>query len=67
MATATNKNAYITPIQKYREFYEEKKGLFGLISWNVVVKREIIGEKLIIAMERIPEDVYVNGIKYKPE
>lgn len=45
----------------------KRQALFGLLTWYVVVKEISIGELLKISMDRVPEDVYINGVKYFPK
>ena len=67
MTTTINKVTTIKPGMYVREVWQEESALFGLLTWNRLVFSEKIGEELRIAVERVPEEILINGVKYIPE
>lgn len=56
----------ITPYEKVREYYVEKKFLFGLLGYEQLQRKESAGTELRIICQKTPERVVLNGLEYKP-
>ena len=61
MAKSQEHKTEITPLIKERVQFQERKGLFGLLTWNEEIKREVIGNVLHIITTQEPGEVYLNG------
>jgi hypothetical protein len=67
MTTATNKFTQVESGTYFRQVWKKESALFGLLSWSRLVFQERVGEALRIVVDRVPEDVILNGIKYVPQ
>ena len=63
MTTNTPYPIHIRESEKVREFYREKKGLFGLITYRVVERTESLGKVVFIHIPELRsiDDVFING------
>ncbi len=65
---AQNNNVEIREGEKVREYTQERKGLFGLISYQVVARTETIGRSVRISIPNLTNEdtVIINGREWKP-
>lgn len=65
MATHENYLVDVRAEEHVREVWKEKSGLFGLITWNTLVKSDSIGKavSIHIPMLRGTDSVLINGDK----
>lgn len=54
-------------LQDYREVYKREKVLGGIISYEKLVKKQKLEIVLIIKTTELPDELFVNGIRYKEE
>lgn len=55
----------VAPIKIEKVEYVQEKLLFGLLTHYSVVRRDKIGEMLLIRADREPEQVFINDTEYK--
>jgi hypothetical protein len=61
------KYIYFYPEIEVKEYFIKDEKLFGLLKYERVLLQEKVGEKLEIAIDKIPNEVYINQIRYIPE
>lgn len=63
MATIKNYTVAIREGEKVREYYREKKGLFGLITYRIVERTESLGKDVSIHIPELRgvDKVFING------
>ena len=64
MTMTMNRFIQLEPGEYVRQVWKKNSILFGLIRWNRLMYQERIGEKLEVIMDRVPDDVFINGVKY---
>ena len=67
MSEAIVKRVEIAACERVLNQYGTKTALFGIISYKYLIKSEKVGESLEILIDRVPEEVYINGKSYIPK
>jgi hypothetical protein len=67
MFYATNKKVNVSGKELVREVYRERKGLFGLIKWEEIVKVDSLGNNLFIHVPHLRgvDTVFINGERWE--
>ena len=65
MATENNFRIFHSSEVKVREYYKRTTALFGLISWNTVIKVEELGRTVYVHIPNLTgkDSVFINGEK----
>ena len=67
MKIITNNLINVSPVEKVRDYYRTKEGLFGMLSWEELLRRDSLGKELWISTGKIPDKVFINGKEYTPK
>jgi hypothetical protein len=69
MATVKTEMTDVDLLENQRVVYEIRSALFGLIKWQVEIKRETIGKDLIIETLEPYDRIILNGkvLDYQPD
>ena len=66
MVYIKNQDIKVVAAERVRERWVEKKGLFGLIKWDVLERVESMGKGIYISIPGLgdKDEVYINGYKW---